>query len=244
MDPVRRAALRDALLRDGRVTNADFSVRTKSGAIRRLLLSAELIDLEGGQHALIAALDITDQRRLQEQFQKAFHSNPMAMSISTLQDGRYVDVNDGYLRMLGYSRDEVIGRRLDSFLAPGHVDHVMHRTLPRFWRQGYLEGQQSRYVRRDGTIIDTEVSAVAMRDPNGRRIALVVMQDITQLKRAQEQAVQAERLAAIGQMVTGLAHESGNALARSQACLEMLTWEVQDRPEALDDTIRDRYLGV
>src|SRR5207248_3022832 len=50
----------------------------------------------------------------------------------------------------------------------------------------------------------------------------------------QERFLQSERLAAIGQMVTGLARESGNALARSQSCLEMLTWEVEDRPEALD----------
>ncbi|HXG08215.1 MAG TPA: hybrid sensor histidine kinase/response regulator [Gemmataceae bacterium] len=55
-----------------------------------------------------------------------------------------------------------------------------------------------------------------------------------ELKHAQEQALQAERLAAIGQMMAGLAHESGNALARSKACLEMLAWEVADRPEALE----------
>jgi signal transduction histidine kinase len=55
-----------------------------------------------------------------------------------------------------------------------------------------------------------------------------------QLKHAREQALQAARLAGIGQMMAGLAHESGNALARSQACLEMLALEVQDRPEALD----------
>ncbi len=55
-----------------------------------------------------------------------------------------------------------------------------------------------------------------------------------QLKEAQEQALQSARLAAIGQMKAGLAHESGNALARNQACLEMLALEVQDRPEALD----------
>ena len=54
------------------------------------------------------------------------------------------------------------------------------------------------------------------------------------MKDAQEKAMQAERLAAIGQMMTGLAHESGNALARSQACLEMLAMEVEDRPEAMD----------
>jgi signal transduction histidine kinase len=62
---------------------------------------------------------------------------------------------------------------------------------------------------------------------------LAVGQDISTLRQAQERAVQSERLAAIGQMMTGLAHESGNALARSQACLEMLAFEVEDRPKAL-----------
>jgi signal transduction histidine kinase len=56
---------------------------------------------------------------------------------------------------------------------------------------------------------------------------------ISERRRLEERALQAERLAAIGQMMAGLAHESGNALARIQACLEMLTLEVEDRPEAL-----------
>lgn len=52
--------------------------------------------------------------------------------------------------------------------------------------------------------------------------------------KSEQRAVQAERLAAIGQMVTGLAHESRNALQRSQACLEMLALHVDDRPQALE----------
>ena len=55
-----------------------------------------------------------------------------------------------------------------------------------------------------------------------------------EIARLNEQALQNERLAAIGQMMTGLAHESGNALARSQACLEMLTFEVENQPKALN----------
>lgn len=55
--------------------------------------------------------------------------------------------------------------------------------------------------------------------------------EITERKRAQEQALQAERLAAIGEMVTGLAHESRNALQLMQASLEMLTRRLKDSRE-------------
>ena len=55
-----------------------------------------------------------------------------------------------------------------------------------------------------------------------------------ELHLAQEKMLSSERLAAIGEMMAGLAHESRNALQRSQACLEMLALEVQDRPAALN----------
>ncbi len=54
------------------------------------------------------------------------------------------------------------------------------------------------------------------------------------IKEAQRKAKLAARLAAVGEMVAGLAHESRNALQRSQACLELLELEIADRPEALD----------
>jgi signal transduction histidine kinase len=55
--------------------------------------------------------------------------------------------------------------------------------------------------------------------------------EIAQRQRAQEQALQAERLAAIGEMVTGLAHESRNALQQIQSAVEMLTRRLENRPE-------------
>lgn len=51
---------------------------------------------------------------------------------------------------------------------------------------------------------------------------------------AEKRARQAERLAAVGQAMAGVVHESRNALQRAKACLEMLALEVEDRPEALD----------
>lgn len=65
------------------------------------------------------------------------------------------------------------------------------------------------------------------------RLVLCVGQDITDLTEAQRQLVRQERLAAIGQTMTGLAHESRNAFQRSQAALETLLLELEDRPAAV-----------
>ncbi|HEX5102697.1 MAG TPA: response regulator, partial [Pirellulaceae bacterium] len=61
---------------------------------------------------------------------------------------------------------------------------------------------------------------------------LISMRDVTARKCAEERARQAERLAAIGETMTALVHESRNALQRSKASLELLKLEVEDRPEA------------
>lgn len=52
-------------------------------------------------------------RQSEEKFSRAFRASPDAMMISTLYEGRFVDVNDSFLEMVGYSRGEVVGRTLD-----------------------------------------------------------------------------------------------------------------------------------
>jgi signal transduction histidine kinase len=87
----------------------------------------------------------------------------------------------------------------------------------------------------DGAVVNLFGHAAPLLDERGQsRGAVAAFLDVTERKNAQERVLQSERLAAIGQMVTGLAHESGNALARSRACLEMLALEVEDRSEAVD----------
>jgi PAS domain-containing protein len=48
-------------------------------------------------------------RKSEEGFVQAFRSNPLAISITSQREGRYVDVNDAFLEMLGYQREQVIG---------------------------------------------------------------------------------------------------------------------------------------
>ena len=127
----------------------------------------------------------------------------------------------------------VAGRDYLSAFLPVEYRPVASDNLQRVLAGQVIRGFESPILCADGTCRWVLWNARRLPDYEGGPAVLVIGQDITALKRAQETALQAERLAAIGQMVTGLAHESGNALARSQACLEMLALEVEDRPEAL-----------
>jgi PAS domain S-box-containing protein len=72
-----------------------------------------------------------------------------------------------------------------------------------------------------------------IRDERGQAVGYAgIAEDITTLKTAQQKLLQSERLAAIGEAITGIAHESRNALQRSQACLEMLAKRLGERDDA------------
>jgi PAS domain S-box-containing protein len=125
----------------------------------------------------------------------------------------------------GYQAAEVQGKDFFAVFLPAELRPVVAESL---------RGVESPVLCKDGTRRWVLWNAQGLTDHEGEPAVLAIGQDITALKYSQERTLQAERLAAIGQMVTGLAHESGNALARSQACLEMLALEVHDRPEALE----------
>lgn len=136
-------------------------------------------------------------------------------------------------RLTGYSAAEARGRDGLELLVPPPSRAAFEAACRRALGGEPVRGLETPVRCRDGDRRWVLWNARRLDDLDGSSI-LAVGQDITTLKQAQDRAVQSERLAAIGQMVAGLAHESRNALQRSQACLEMLGLEVQDRPRARD----------
>jgi PAS domain S-box-containing protein len=136
-------------------------------------------------------------------------------------------------QLTGYSADEVRGRDYITLLLPGSACQAVATEFVRVIAGSPTPEFENPVLCRDGSLRSMVWNTRYLPDYEDGPAILKVGQDITFLKQAQERALQAERLAAIGQMVTGLAHESRNALQRSQACLEMLALAVRDRPEAL-----------
>jgi PAS domain S-box-containing protein len=109
-DPNERERVVEAVESSLPVREFHARFRTKTGDIRDVLDSVEPL-LMGSKRVLLSAFqDVTDLRKSEQRFARAFHANPVPTSISEAETGRILDVNDQFLKVLGYSRAELLGR--------------------------------------------------------------------------------------------------------------------------------------
>jgi signal transduction histidine kinase len=181
------------------------------------------------------------QRRAREQ-QTLLDVIPIGIAIADDPDCGHVRVNPAMARILRIPPGSNASLNVGAGERPAYrIRHngaempVEELPLRQATRGAEIRDVEFDVVHPDGTTVNLYGYASPLLDEAGQpRGAVGAFLDITEGKKAQATALQKERLAAIGQMVAGLAHESGNALARSQSCLEMLAWTVEDRPEAQD----------
>lgn len=166
---------------------------------------------------------------LSQERYRALFENALDGLLILDNEGRIVECNPAGGAKLGYDPRQLRGRPLDTL-----VERDKGREESNQWATFFGAGKQvgeCRLLRLDGTPIDIEYRAVENIAPG---LHLLSISDVTARKRAEVRMRQSERLAAVGETMAALVHESRNALQRSKACLEMLALEVEDRPAALD----------
>lgn len=101
---------------------------------------------------------------------------------------------------------------------------------------------ESRYRRTDGTVIDLGLSVSHLETPGGRAGHLITFQDLTEVKKAEREAVRHQRLAAVGEMAAGIAHEIRNPLASMSGSIQLLRQELplsRDQEQLMDIVLRE-----
>jgi len=136
-------------------------------------------------------------------------------------------------RLTGYPQDEVLNRNFVEVFLPNFHQAGIAPTIDNIFAQQLAESHQTAIRCANGTQRWIVWNTQVLDDVDGAAGILAVGQDATESRRATEQLVQSERLSAIGEAMTGLAHESRNALQRSQAFLELLSVEIAGQTEAL-----------
>lgn len=157
-----------------------------------------------------AAMALDRARRFDDaqRLARALESTDEAVVI-TDGHGRISFANDAFVRMFGYERDQLLGRDALEF-ARGNTEWLddARREIGRNgWRSEVVA------YRKDGIALPLVVKTSAIHGSDGRIEAVVaIVQDVSAEKSFQSQLQRADRLAAVGEMAAGIAHETNNAL--------------------------------
>ncbi|MBU1743028.1 MAG: PAS domain S-box protein [Proteobacteria bacterium] len=183
-----------------------YRIRTKDGTERWVEVNAVAIDWNGRPASLNLLTDITERKNAEEalrlseeKFSKAFRQTPVWVVISSLEDGRYVEVNEEFLRTTGYSRAEVIGRTsIELETWPDPEDRA--RIVDSIRAKGTVHNVEATRRTKAGQILDTLFSSEVV-SLGEETFIISVSQDITDRKQAEKER---ERL--IGELRAALAN--------------------------------------
>jgi len=193
-NPKDRDDVLELLAKGEKVRDHEINFRKKSGEILVGLYSAEIIDVGEEPCLLNLVNDITDRKKVEEElrqseerYRRLYNETPVMLH-SVDRDRRLVSVSNFWLEILGYERDEVIGRLSTDFLSPESRSNAREVVLPAFFQTGCCKDVPCQLVKKNGENMDVLLSAIAERDDEGKVIrSLAVMIDVTERKRADEE---------------------------------------------------------
>ena len=128
----------------------------------------------------------TALRESEARYRSLYHNTP-AMLHSIDDRGRLVSVSNHWAEEMGYTPDEIVGRKLTDFFTAESKIYAEETVFDEFFKTGYCKDIPYRFVKRNGEIIDILLSAIADRDRHGEiKRTLAVSIDVTERKRAEE----------------------------------------------------------
>ncbi|UVT18621.1 MAG: PAS domain S-box protein [Nitrospira sp.] len=213
-----------------------YRILTKSGEVKSVWERGEGVYAPDGTLSYLEGFvtDVTERKRAEhllrqseERYRRLIAVSPYAIFVS--RGDRVIFANDQAIKLFGAVKaDEVLGKSLLSLFHPEYHDVL------REWTHELLEGRslvpvvEEKIVRLDGMSIDVEVSAARLVDEEGPAI-LVMLRDISERKRLQDQLRKTERVAELGTLASGMAHEIGTPmnviLGRAEYLMDRVTEE-------------------
>ncbi len=174
--------------------------------------------------------DITERRQAEELFRILADSSPLGVYI--LQEGKFVYTNPQFQKFTGYSESELAGKNSLSLVFPEDREKVRENTVRAL--KGFANMPcEFQIVTRSGEV-RWALETVESVEYKGKQATIGSYQDITEHKKMQEQLIVTDRLASIGQLVSGIAHELNNPLTGIIG-LAQLSLTSQDRDDILEN---------
>jgi PAS domain S-box-containing protein len=193
-DPADRQKFQCDIEPKSAVKDYEVRLRKKDGTELYCLLSSTVRRSPEGDVAGYQGIihDVTRFRKAEralrlseEKFSTVFRSSPDWIAISTLEDGRFIDVNDAFLKITGFSREEAIGRtsvELGMWVDAGERAKMVEMLR----RDGVIKDQETKYRLKSGEV-RIMLRSAELVEIGGETCIINVTRDITERKRADEE---------------------------------------------------------
>ena len=188
--------------------------------------------------AMEMSLDLTqvrfleqEARRSEEKYRIIFNTIPNPVFVLDAQDLRVLDCNHSVSAVYGFHKREILATSfLDLFEANGRKDY--EATL-----KSTNVIDRARQVRKDGNVIYVNMR-ISRSEFNGHKVLLVTTSDITLRLMAEQQLIQASKMATLGEMATGVAHELNQPLSVIKTASSFLRRKATDHEQVEEDILK------
>jgi two-component system sensor histidine kinase PilS (NtrC family) len=205
-----------------------FAVALLSGSLAENVRSA-------GARLERASTEIADLQALN---QHVIDSLPSGL-LTTDTHQRVISFNHAAENISGLGFQSVVGRQVAEVMQlPAALVHALDHGLS----GGSARRLEFKHRRPDGREIDVGLSATHLETPGGRAGYLITFQDLTDIKKLENDARMQQRLAAVGEMAAGIAHEIRNPLASMSGSIQILRQELplsSEQEQLMDIVLRE-----
>jgi PAS domain S-box-containing protein len=223
----------------------DMPVKRKDGSVFFASISSSPLTVANKRYLLCIFRDVTDHKRAEEalresetRYRTLFDAMPVVIAIST-PEGKALSVNNAIKGLSGYTPEEFMAMNIsDLFVDPGE----RKRMLALLQEAGRVSDFEVMFRQKDGLTAHVLLN-VDNFELGGQKLIMTTVRDITALKQADirqrrthEQLILASRLASLGRLASGVAHEINNPLAVVMGCAQMLM--EKDTPEDVKKDLR------
>ena len=240
--PAARERFLQALEERGVLRNYEETLRRKDGALLHTLQNITAVRDAHGRIAQIRGLmlDVTEQKSFQSQLQRERDFNQKILNttqsmILVLDTAGLISYANRRCYEAGYREDELIGHRLVEWVENSHRKDF-EAALETTANGHQVENLELQVRRSDGSMGHFSISLSPMRDEQDAvNSVVVVMTDITDAVLLQAKLAHSERMATIGRLVSGVAHEVNNPLAAILGFTDLLLENPEIPPSAQED---------
>jgi PAS domain S-box-containing protein len=198
--------------------------------LREKHAAQQLKSKEREKAALQTRISLTEER-----YRHLFEQSSEPIVITAREDLRIVGLNEAACRVLGMSQTEANEHCLTQLLAipdTGHASPVGGQA----WFESVCRRRFQQIRKKDGSLVNVEVAGSAI-DFAGATAFQFYLREVTEISHLEQQLRRAEKLSALGQMISGVVHELNNPLSVSGALLELVLMD-KDLPNAIRNRLK------